>query len=157
MRCRLTLVQQVNPFRGNKDIEDLIPNSNETSPTKDLFVAYDGRDQSTVGPIVLTTAQHYATSDHPNPHPDANCWEVLTLRLGRFARQYVEKHGAGSITDEMLQAESRNILYGEPDDPWNQTAADNPEWLNLFKKAHGIDTKVPVTGTFNDLSAYIAS
>jgi hypothetical protein len=45
----------------------------------------------------------------------------------------------------MLQVESRRILYGD-DDPWNQTAADNPEWLNLFKKAHGIDTKAPVKG-----------
>jgi len=45
----------------------------------------------------------------------------------------------------MLQNESRRILYGD-DDPWNQTSADNPEWLNLFKKAHGIDTQTPAQG-----------
>ena len=27
----------------------------------------------------------------------------------------------------------------DSDDTWNQTAADNPEWLDLFKKAHGLD------------------
>jgi hypothetical protein len=50
----------------------------------------------------------------------------------------------------MLQTESRKILYGD-DDPWNQTSADNPEWLNLFKKAHGIDSQAPVTGTYMNI------
>jgi hypothetical protein len=38
----------------------------------------------------------------------------------------------------MLQSHARKVLYGS-DDSWNQTAADNPEWLDLFKKAHGLD------------------
>jgi hypothetical protein len=75
-------------------------------------------------------------------HPSATCWEILTLRLGRFARKHIEKEGASSITDEIIQTEARRILY-DSDDPWNQTAADNPEWLGLFKQAHGIDTKTP--------------
>jgi len=37
----------------------------------------------------------------------------------------------------MLQRKARLILY-ETDDDWNQTAADNTEWLELFKKAHGL-------------------
>jgi hypothetical protein len=49
----------------------------------------------------------------------------------------------------MLQKEARIILYGEPDDPWHQTAADNPEWLNLFKKAHGIDHTIQVPGEYH--------
>lgn len=53
----------------------------------------------------------------------------------------------------MLQVESRRILYGD-DDPWNQTSADNPEWLNLFKKAHGIDTNAPVKGIDTPLDVY---
>jgi hypothetical protein len=48
----------------------------------------------------------------------------------------------------MLQDQARVILY-EDADGWEQTAADNPEWLNLFKKAHGIDTTTPVTGESN--------
>jgi hypothetical protein len=76
---------------------------------------------------------------------DATSWEILTLRLGRFARQHTEKHGTGSVTDDMLQHEARLILYGEADG-WEQTAADNAEWLNLFKQAHGMGSKAPIAG-----------
>ena len=38
----------------------------------------------------------------------------------------------------MLQSQARRILY-ETDDVWEQTAADNPEWLDLFKKAHSLN------------------
>lgn len=48
----------------------------------------------------------------------------------------------GSVPDELLQRQARRILYGD-DDPWNQTEADNPEWLALFKKAHGIEAAAP--------------
>ncbi|KAK3706633.1 hypothetical protein LTR37_012642 [Vermiconidia calcicola] len=66
----------------------------------------------------------------------ATCWEILTVRLGKYANEMARKEVV--LTDEMLQAEARRILY-DSDDTWNQTAADNPEWLDLFKKAHGLD------------------
>lgn len=66
----------------------------------------------------------------------ATCWEILTVRLGRYAND-MAKQGI-VLTDEMLQTHARKVLYGS-DDSWNQTAADNPEWLDLFKKAHGLD------------------
>lgn len=66
----------------------------------------------------------------------ATCWEILTVRLGRYANSMNAQDII--LTDEMLQAEARKILY-DSDDSWNQTAADNPEWLDLFKKAHGLD------------------
>ncbi|RAR16584.1 homeobox and c2h2 domain-containing transcription factor protein [Stemphylium lycopersici] len=135
-------LKQLNLSLESKDLEYLLPNN----VSNDLSIAYqDGKDPSTIGPIVLTTPNDYSTSESPDHNANATCWEILTLRLGRFAREHIEKHGAGSLTDEMLQVESRRILYGD-DDPWNQTSADNPEWLNLFKKAHGIDAKAPVTG-----------
>ncbi|EFX03246.1 homeobox and c2h2 transcription factor [Grosmannia clavigera kw1407] len=40
-------------------------------------------------------------------------------------------------TDEELQHQARWILYDD-DDPWNQTAADNAEWLMRFKRDSGI-------------------
>ena len=86
----------------------------------------------------LSGQKNTSVSTSPQHHPNATCWEILTLRLGRFARQHIEQHGANTVTDKMLQKQAREIFY-ESDDPWNQTAADNPEWLNLFKKAHGID------------------
>jgi hypothetical protein len=112
-----------------------------------LFVAYqDNQDVNRIGPIILTTPRLYAANETSQVNPNATCWEILTLRLGRFARQYIEKHGSSSLTDEMLQREARLILYDDADG-WDQTSADNPEWLNLFKKAHGIDAG-PVTGKY---------
>lgn len=71
----------------------------------------------------------------------ATCWEVLTLMLGKFAKEQSDKGVV--MTDEILQRKARRILY-DSDDTWDQTAADNPEWLDLFKKAHGLDY-IPTT------------
>jgi hypothetical protein len=130
----------------SSDLEYLIPNNVETSPTNDLFVAYqDNRDVNRIGPILLTTPRFYSANESTQANPNATCWEILTLRLGRFVREHIEKHGTSSLTDQMLQREARVILYGDSDG-WEQTAADNPEWLTLFKKAHGIDSTTSITG-----------
>lgn len=68
------------------------------------------------------------------------CWEILTVRLGRFVAEQMSKNPTEPVTDELLQREARIILYDD-DDTWNQTAADNPEWLRLFKQAHGLAGK----------------
>jgi len=121
----------------------LLSSQSDLKSTEGLSVAYqDNQNSSPIGPIVLTTPVDYTKTKLAYKNPDATCWEVLTLRLGKFAREQIEKHGPGSVTDNMLQSEARNILYGN-DDPWEQTSADNPEWLNLFKKAHGIDMNAP--------------
>ncbi|KAF2436616.1 hypothetical protein EJ08DRAFT_567024, partial [Tothia fuscella] len=63
------------------------------------------------------------------------CWEILTVRLAQYVQEQIT---LGILpTDEDLQRQARQILY-EDDDSWNQTAADNLEWLELFKKAHGL-------------------
>lgn len=79
---------------------------------------------------------HKADQDRTGLPSRATCWEILTIRLGRYANEMVQQGVV--LSDEMLQKQARIILYGE-DDTWNQTAADNPEWLDLFKKAHGLD------------------
>jgi hypothetical protein len=58
--------------------------------------------------------------------------EVLTLHLGRYTRQMT---GQGIIQDDMLQQESRRLIYG-CENPWNQTIFDNPEWLATFQHPH---------------------
>lgn len=80
----------------------------------------------------LSTPQHVGAEDQSI---NATCWEILTVRLGRYAKQQLSQGMAPS--DAMLQREARRILY-DADDGWEQTAADNPEWLALFKKAHGL-------------------
>ncbi|KAK3077052.1 hypothetical protein LTS18_011343, partial [Coniosporium uncinatum] len=70
------------------------------------------------------------------------CWEILTVWLGKFVREQQEK--GILLTDESMQLQARIILY-DSDDPWNQTAADNPEWLDIFKRAHGLVPSKPVS------------
>lgn len=79
----------------------------------------------------MTVANHLQNGGEP-----ATCWEILTVRLGCFAKQQSEK--GILLTDALLQKQARLILYDDPD-PWNQTWADNPEWLDLFKRAQGLD------------------
>lgn len=79
---------------------------------------------------------HAEVQDAVGARPRTTCWEILTVRLGKFVDEQVAKNVV--VTDEMLQQYARQYWY-ESDDAWNQTAADNPEWLDLFKKAHGLD------------------
>ncbi|KAJ5455193.1 hypothetical protein N7475_010314 [Penicillium sp. IBT 31633x] len=56
--------------------------------------------------------------------------EVLTRHLSHYARQMM---GSGVIpTDEMFQSEARRLLF-DSEDQWNQTMADNLEWLAKFR------------------------
>ncbi|GME66306.1 Homeobox and c2h2 transcription factor [Neofusicoccum parvum] len=83
----------------------------------------------------LSTPQEFGMTPEERPTINATCWEILTVRLGKYAKQQLSQ---GVLpTDAMLQREARRILY-DSDDGWEQTAADNPEWLELFKKAHGL-------------------
>lgn len=123
---------------GQQDLEVLIPNGVDTSP----HTSHAQNDDSTSADNSTQHASSHTASPNRSPNRYATCWEILTLRLGQFAREYVEKHGTNSVTDAMLQSQARRILY-DADDPWEQTAADNPEWLNLFRKAHGMELTRP--------------
>jgi len=61
--------------------------------------------------------------------------DTLTRHLARFARQQMM---LGIMpTDEMFQRESRRLLYQDADDAWNQTVADDPEWIKQFRERTG--------------------
>lgn len=78
-------------------------------------------------------------------------FEQLTEHLIRFVRA---KQAVGAlITDESIQREARCLLYGD-DDSWNQTAADNSEWLNFFKDGMGINSSATMTSA---ISSHICS
>jgi hypothetical protein len=82
----------------------------------------------------LDYSLNHSSPTHSSPGA-VTCWEILTVRLGQYAREQMAR---GIIpTDEQLQSQARRIIY-EGEDRWNQTAADNTEWLELFKKAHGM-------------------
>lgn len=37
-------------------------------------------------------------------------------------------------TADMFRRGSRRVLYGDEDDAWNRTVADNADWLDTFRK-----------------------
>ncbi|KAH7066648.1 hypothetical protein BKA63DRAFT_522901 [Paraphoma chrysanthemicola] len=61
--------------------------------------------------------------------------DVLTQHLGRFARQQLSM--SVIPTDEMFQRESRRVMFGDEEDNWNQTLADNQDWLEAFRQQNG--------------------
>lgn len=75
---------------------------------------------------------------------DSNCW----ARLDKSLREFIGSSLAQGIvpTDAQLQAQARLIVFGD-EDPWNQTAADNPVWLGLLKKECGIGEEASEAST----------
>ncbi|OAQ86679.1 C2H2 transcription factor [Purpureocillium lilacinum] len=70
---------------------------------------------------------------------DANCYRRLARELRRWVKSTMSPNNPSRHvpTDDELQYQARWILYDD-DDPWNQTAADNAEWLQRFKRDVGI-------------------
>jgi hypothetical protein len=63
--------------------------------------------------------------------------DILTRHLAGFARQQMM---LGIVpTDDMFQRESRRVLYQDADDDWNQTVADDPEWIRQFRERTGFN------------------
>ncbi|KAJ4005589.1 hypothetical protein NW752_002423 [Fusarium irregulare] len=59
--------------------------------------------------------------------------EFLAYHLGKYAQQQIS---VGIMpTDEMFQTEARRIVY-DTHDPWDQTLADNKDWLSCFRSCH---------------------
>ncbi|SPO02435.1 uncharacterized protein DNG_05108 [Cephalotrichum gorgonifer] len=62
-------------------------------------------------------------------------FEALTERLGEFVQ--AQRRRGEVVTDEELRRRARLILYDD-EDPWNQTPADNAQWLEMFKSGYGL-------------------
>ena len=77
-----------------------------------------------------------ATSDPQELHiRDANCYRRLERMLSLYVKELL---GAGIMpSDKMLQDQGRRIIFDD-DDPWNQTSADNAQWLDVFKRENGL-------------------
>ncbi|KAF1996387.1 hypothetical protein P154DRAFT_566129 [Amniculicola lignicola CBS 123094] len=90
-----------------------------------------GAETTAVVPFSATISSRPRANNDPRP----TSFEFLTESLSQFVK-FAREQGI-AITDEHLQQEARFIVY-EDNDPWNQTAADNPQWLSLFKQGHGL-------------------
>ncbi|GKZ33170.1 hypothetical protein AbraIFM66950_002959 [Aspergillus brasiliensis] len=132
------------PYLIGTESQSMIPFSATNGDVEDHFAQissrayWDAKDQKEASAIAAPTAPSAALSLRalaPGVAPErlSSFTEVLTLHLSRFAREQMKK---GVIpSDEMFHQESRRVLY-DSDDSWNQTIADNPEWLATFKGLH---------------------
>ncbi|TAQ83174.1 hypothetical protein B7494_g8501 [Chlorociboria aeruginascens] len=70
---------------------------------------------------------------------DANCYARLVRELSRFVASCMSPNNPNQHipTDAEIQNQARWAIYDD-DDPWNQTAADNAEWLSRFKRDVGL-------------------
>jgi hypothetical protein len=131
-------------WQGHRGLEPAVALAVENAMPPYLI----GMESATMDPFSATrTANaHWSFGDSVD-RPDALTGtakptpsEYFTAQLTERIRRAQEANEA--ITDERIHAEARQILYGE-DDPWNQTPADNSEWLRLFKLGMGLFHEVP--------------
>ncbi|KAF4836764.1 hypothetical protein CGCSCA4_v012239 [Colletotrichum siamense] len=70
---------------------------------------------------------------------DCNSHRWLSMELKRWAASTMSPNNPTHHvpSDEEIRHQARFLLFDD-DDPWNQTAADNMEWLEDFKRQVGI-------------------
>jgi len=83
-------------------------------------------------------------------------WEFLVEGLHRMIKQKVLQNRP--VSDQELQSEARLLTYGSTTSNHN-TAANNPEWLDPFRKAYSLDiltslTETSTPQTADDLEVY---
>ena len=126
------------PYLIGSESKSLIPFSATNSDVRDHYEQISSR--AARDSVNLTdrsrSAQEPSTASLQNLVPGVSTaqlssfTQVLTLHLSCYAREQMME---GNIpTDEMFQQESRRLLY-DSEDSWNQTIADNPEWLTAFR------------------------
>ncbi|KAK2005884.1 homeobox and C2H2 transcription factor [Colletotrichum eremochloae] len=122
-----------------------------TSATVILNTEHEGSSLSTPDLTQLTTglgsAAFAPSSDTKGANAAApstffvnedNCYRKLVRELTRFVTITTSPRNPNRRipTDAELQHQARWISF-EDDDPWNQTPADNPDWLRDFKREMG--------------------
>lgn len=124
--------------------------SNVDGPVHSLTPESSGNLSQSRSPVSPSSDSNNSMHNSPLPQQpgkarslytlqDANCYRRLELELSRFVASCVSKHSPNPHipTDEEIRRQARWILYND-DDPWNQTALDNEEWLLRFKRSNGL-------------------
>lgn len=125
----------------------------EWSLSTSLDSAYNDHYSTAWKPEEMTTAAApvYPFSGgktHPFFLNDKNCFRRLARELSRFVASTMSPKNPNSHVpvDEELRYQARWILYDD-DDSWNQTPADNVEWLREFKRDVGLLVDDSSSGT----------
>ena len=95
-------------------------------------------EKTTLDPFSASNASHVIQDPTPfGATSTVYCIHHLDEELRAFVRSQVSQ---GHVpTDMEIQNHARVLVY-EYDDPWNQTRADLPTWLDQFKRETGLIT-----------------
>ncbi|KAL7949773.1 hypothetical protein V8C42DRAFT_311909 [Trichoderma barbatum] len=134
----LTLANQ---FDGAKTGAALPPQALHWGLSDEALGYSSPMNTSDYPPTLTETPQSASSQNQPLRYflSDANCYGRLEKELTRFVTSCLSPNNPlrHVPTDEEIQYQARWIIYDD-DDPWNQTAADNAEWLARFKRDTGL-------------------
>ncbi|KAJ5454077.1 uncharacterized protein N7458_005033 [Penicillium daleae] len=121
------------PYLIGAESKSMIPFSSTNAHVRDHYAQMSARVDASKGD--LNTSQDSVAAGAPDATMSQldNFLGNFTRHLGQFAREQIQK---GIIpTDEMFQQEARRVVF-DCGDEWDQTIADNPQWLSSFKQLH---------------------
>ncbi|KNG90941.1 hypothetical protein ANOM_000656 [Aspergillus nomiae NRRL 13137] len=128
------------PYLIAEESQSLIPFSATNTHVQDHFVQISSRahyltEEQKASPDKVAEDAQAEAAAKPNISMSelSSFTQVLTLHLSHYAQEKI-KQGV-MPTDDMFQQEARRVLY-DSEDSWNQTIADNPEWLSAFRHLH---------------------
>ncbi|KAJ3531583.1 hypothetical protein NM208_g8816 [Fusarium decemcellulare] len=151
----------------DQQIDDLVEN--------DMPVFLIGDQRQTMEPFSASRVDHRTealdlsgigpfSSDEASPgvvRPSSNQLEAPHIthsyrNTERLLLKYVsEEIAQGRVpSDRLLQKRMSEIMYG-PDNAWDPTWADNPQWLDMFRKKAGL-ISLPLSGGKNAFVGYDA-
>lgn len=127
------------PYLIGSESQSLVPFSATNTDVQDHFAQISSRahciDENQGQEVAIPRPEAPSEpQEHTFSGPQLSSFtDVLTLHLSRYFQQKV--NSGATPTDEMLQQEARRVLY-DSEDSWNQTIADNPEWLSAFRNLY---------------------
>ncbi|KAM5380350.1 hypothetical protein ACJZ2D_003452 [Fusarium nematophilum] len=150
----------------DKQIDDLVEN--------DMPVFLIGDQRRTMEPFSASRADHRTeasgldnilvppSSSEASPGLALNQMESSQSthsyrEVERLLLRYVsDEISQGRVpSDRQLQRKTSEIIYG-PDNAWDPTWADNPQWLDMFRKKAGL-VSLPLSGGRNAFVGYDAT
>ncbi|KIX07120.1 uncharacterized protein Z518_05097 [Rhinocladiella mackenziei CBS 650.93] len=113
-----------------------------------------GSERNEFEPFSASRNVDRVTGSDPCVRRPPTSFESLTTRLGDYVLRAMRDNVV--VTDETVRRQARIIMFGDSD-AWNQTPADNAEWLRLFKEGVRLQSATIPPSTQFDQSTRLPS
>lgn len=121
------------PYLLGWESESILPFSATSSDVRDQYAHVMSKSTLQDQEETKGLASTAPVARDPNKLEFHNFLTIFTRHLSKYARTQMEN--GVFPTDEMFQQESRRVLF-DSEDAWDQTIADNPDWLSAFRRLH---------------------